>query len=88
LPEAQIDRFLFKTIVEYPKPEEESKILETIEKEKEINLEKVLSKNEILDLQNQADKVYVSNELKNLIVKIVEETRKPDPRLVYGASPR
>lgn len=88
LPEAQIDRFLFKVIVDYPKSEEEKKILEVIENEKNIDLERVLTKEEILKVQTDVEKVYLSDKLKDFIVKIIEETRKFDPRIVYWASPR
>lgn len=88
LPEAQLDRFLFKVLVNYPNREEEIKILDTLEKEENIKLEKILNDEKIVDFQKQVKNVYASEKMKEYIVKLVEKTREKDERVLYGASPR
>ncbi|MEM4181934.1 MAG: MoxR family ATPase [Candidatus Pacearchaeota archaeon] len=95
LPEAQVDRFLFKLIMKYPNSEEEEKILETNITTKNFNdydLKAVLSPEKIIDLQKKVKNVYCSPEVKRYIVDIVQLTREKNTEiskyLVYGASPR
>jgi MoxR-like ATPase len=83
LPEAQLDRFLFKVLVGYPEPEEEVKILDTIENEEKISLEKVVSKEKIIQLQEQITQVYVSEKIKDYIIRLVKKTREKDSRILY-----
>jgi len=95
LPEAQVDRFLFKLIMRYPKQDEEIKILAqnvTMNNFEDFKLNSILSPQKILQLQKRVKEVYSSNEIKDYIVKIVEETRSKDfdyaKYISYGASPR
>lgn len=91
LPEAQQDRFIMKIKVEYPTKEEERKILEisTSQLEMEdIQINKILKKEDIIELRKQVREIYVDDKLKNYIVDIVFETRKPSIYISYGASPR
>lgn len=95
LPEAQRDRFLFKVLVDYPTDSEEREIVyrmgvSTPEPERILNAE------DMIDLQNATDEVFVHNALVDYAVRIVMATRKPaeagQPGLAghieYGASPR
>ena len=95
LPEAQIDRFLFKVLIGYPKEDEEKKILRsnmTINKFESFNLESVLNAKKILNLQAQVKEVFTSEVVEEYIVNVVKETRNKAGEfgkyVSYGASPR
>jgi MoxR-like ATPase len=96
LPEAQVDRFLFKVIVHYPNPEEELGILSLMEKQSNLQPAGLVSLEEILQVQSIVGRVYVDHSLKNYIVSLIQATRHPEqfglPNLTnqisYGASPR
>ncbi len=94
LPEAQVDRFLFKLLVTYPNKEQEREILH-----KRIDLSEVravVSKKDIFASQELVKKVYVDDRIKNYIVDLVFATRDPKsynlkdlaPLIQYGVSPR
>jgi MoxR-like ATPase len=85
LPEAQVDRFLMKILVDYPTKEEEIKILEMREEGKAVKA--VTSAREIVRLSKEVEKVYVDPSIRNYITEIVTRTRK-SPDLLLGASPR
>ncbi len=95
LPEAQIDRFFLKLSITYPNIEEEKEILErvVIESLKEPNA--VASLEDILKIQEAVKYVYIDEEIKKYIVRIVHCTREPEKYnlnakdlIRYGASPR
>jgi len=95
LPEAQIDRFLFKVLIGYPKRDEEKKILcnnITMNEFDSYDLKPVLNAKRILNLQAQVKEVFTSEAIEEYIVKIVEETRNKigefGKYVSYGASPR
>ena len=95
LPEAQIDRFLFKLLMDYPTSEDEKAILKkniTINKFEDYDLKAILNPKKILDLQAQAKRVFTSEIIEEHIVKIVKETRNKTGEfgkyISYGASPR
>lgn len=99
LPEAQLDRFLLKVVVPYPKRDEELAILNyTLDGQTTAPLpsNKKVSLEEIKRLQQLAEKVKVDDAIKDYIINIVEATRNPksviDPALAkyvdYGVSPR
>jgi MoxR-like ATPase len=95
LPEAQVDRFMLKVLVGYPNTTEEFVIVERMTGLLE-RVQKVLTTEELLGLQKQADRVYVDPSLIEYAVKLVTATRKPDEvglqelraYIQYGASPR
>lgn len=91
LPEAQLDRFLFKITVDYPKPEEEVRILKTHHQRKAVNPETVitpvLSPEALVSFQNQVQEVVIDDSIFNYIVQIIDKTRN-HPHLYLGASPR
>jgi MoxR-like ATPase len=95
LPEAQVDRFLFKLIVPYPEEEDEERILESnisIKSFDDFNLKPVLNSDKIISLQKKVKGVYSSSEIKNYIVRLVNETRKKNNSIskyiLFGCSPR
>ncbi|MDO5581660.1 MAG: MoxR family ATPase [Planctomycetia bacterium] len=92
LPEAQIDRFMFKLLLDYPTEGEEAEILQMHGKSmdparKLENLLTITSPEEILELSNLINNVYVAPKLVDYINRIVRLTRR-FPRLSLGASPR
>ncbi|QED37307.1 MoxR family ATPase [Antarcticibacterium arcticum] len=91
LPEAQLDRFLFKIKVDYPTPEEEVRILQSHHQRKsslpEDNIQPVISPEKLLSLQHQIGEVLVEEKLLTYIAQLVIKTRN-HPHLYLGASPR
>lgn len=90
LPEAQLDRFIFKITVDYPKPEDEIQILELHDKGAFTRWQEfrpVLSVEELKTLRKQVGEVRVDRKIKSYIVDIVGTTRD-NAWLYLGASPR
>lgn len=96
LPEAQVDRFMFKLIVTYPSKKEEKEILERMSSGKTISVEPVLHPDEIHSLRDVLNRIYVDEKVKDYILDLVFATREPEkykldnlkPLISYGASPR
>ena len=88
LPEAQMDRFLFKLSIGYPTKEGEKEILNRFQGENPLKtLQAVATTIEIIEIQRQVEQVKVSEEIKDLIINIVSYTRN-NPSVDLGASPR
>ncbi|MDR0264410.1 MAG: MoxR family ATPase [Sphingobacterium sp.] len=91
LPEAQLDRFLFKINVDYPELEQELEILKEHHAQKALNKEDqvqaVVSAVEILEFQQLIKSIFVHEELLNYIAQVIIKTRT-NPSLTLGASPR
>lgn len=91
LPEAQLDRFLFKIKVEYPELEDEIRILQTHHDRKgvlpEQNIEAILDPIKIEELRAQIFEILIEEKLLSYIAEIVNKTRN-HPHLYLGASPR
>ncbi|RXA20123.1 MoxR family ATPase [Methanosarcina sp. MSH10X1] len=88
LPEAQLDRFLLKILVDYPSYEEEMEIINRYTKSEVPKISRGLDKTTLLDLQKLTRQVPISEELKQRVLSIVGMTRKDKERIEYGASPR
>ena len=96
LPEAQVDRFMFKVVVEYPSFEEERKILDAMAfTSPEIEVKPVIDVMEILRARKLVDRIHVDDTIRDYIVKIVFATRNPEAHgldirhfIQFGASPR
>ncbi len=90
LPEAQLDRFLLKTIVDYPTMSEEKQILKKSLIRDKTQLSKIFGKKEILDYRSEIENIEVSESIYDYICNIVFSTRdtKKYPEIAYGASPR
>jgi MoxR-like ATPase len=91
LPEAQLDRFLFKINVPYPNVEEELKILENEHKRENLKVldtvEPILTALKIAEYQDTIRKIIIENNLLKYIASIVNSTRN-NVNLFLGASPR
>lgn len=87
LPEAQLDRFLLKIFMEYPSFEDEIKIMDRYTGHSEPSAQRVVTKEEILALQQLCRDIPISDDLKKEAVKLVLSTRSWEG-VQYGASPR
>lgn len=98
LPEAQVDRFLYKVIITYPKPEEEQQILKkniTTKKFEDYDLMPILSPTEIIKAQELVKQIYCDEKIEKYIIRLIDATRNPDKYSIetgkyieYGSSPR
>lgn len=94
LPEAQVDRFMFKLLVGYPKKEDERQILNRSLDTNE--LKQVLNKQDLLTAQQLVKEIYLDEKVVDYILNIIFATRNPEQfnaqnlkRFIqYGASPR
>ena len=95
LPEAQVDRFMMKVLVDYPTDEEEFVIAQRVTGPR-IDVNPVASMEQLAALQRQCRQVYVDPSLVQYAVKLVSATRTPGeigmkdlaPMITFGASPR
>jgi len=87
LPKVMADRFIMRIEVDYPSMEEEGEMLRIKEREEKLAVNKILTINDILDMQEQAKKVEMPDDVVKYITTIVDATRK-DIHVVMGASPR
>ncbi|HQV60281.1 MAG: AAA family ATPase [Chitinophagaceae bacterium] len=96
LPEAQVDRFIMKVIVDYPKMHEEQVILRQSVQGNFPDIKQVVSVQEVLNARDLTKKIYMDEKIEQYILDIVFATRRPDeykleklkPLISYGASPR
>jgi MoxR-like ATPase len=96
LPEAQMDRFMFKINVTYPSKSEELEILNRMGQNSRPQIQSVITKADLLRAGERVDQIYVESKLKNYIVEVVMASRDPKSyglaRLIdliqVGASPR
>lgn len=97
LPEAQVDRFMFKVKIGYPDRNEERLIMQrSLTGETNLKLQHVVSPEDILRARKVVRKVYLDEKIENYILDIVFATRQPEasglaqlkPLITYGASPR
>ena len=95
LPEAQVDRFMFKMLMDYPTRDDEIEIMERFTEGKEHSVSKLLSSEQILEIQKFNQEIYADRKIKEYVAEIVDATRHPerydldiDGYIEYGASPR
>lgn len=96
LPEAQIDRFMLKTVIDYPKLEEEQLIVRANLKGQYEKVNPVISVEQILKAQKTVREVYMDEKIEKYILDIIFATRYPEqyklselkPLISFGASPR
>jgi len=95
LPEAQLDRFLIKVLVNYPSPAEELAVMERMVDDPDIPLKRVLDRERVKMLRDAAETVKAEEGIRRYIVSLVAASRVKDRRklpftryIEYGASPR
>jgi len=96
LPEAQVDRFIMKVIVDYPKMNEEQLILRQNIQGNYPDIKQVVSVQEVLRARELTKQIYMDEKIEQYILDIVFATRQPGnykleklkPLIAYGASPR
>jgi MoxR-like ATPase len=96
LPEAQVDRFMFKVVVTYPERTEEREVLDRMTGGAEPVARPVLSPDQVLALRQQVHEVYTDARIKEYVLDLIDATRRPErfglndlrSLIEYGASPR
>jgi MoxR-like ATPase len=96
LPEAQVDRFMLKVLVDYPRPAEERLILDRMTGASLPSVNPVVESEQILRAREMVKQVYVDDKIKNYVLSLVLATRNPGnnglgdlrPFIAFGASPR
>jgi MoxR-like ATPase len=96
LPEAQMDRFMFKINVGYPTKEDEFEILNRMSLNEQPQINPVITKEDLLRAYNHVDSIYVDDKIKSYIVELIMATREPNSYglghianlLSVGGSPR
>ena len=96
LPEAQVDRFMLKVIVDYPSKDEEISIMKRMESFHQPSIAKVLTPEKILELRQLVSQVFVDDKLYDYVANLVFATRSPElfglkdmkHLIEYGGSPR
>lgn len=96
LPEAQVDRFMLKVVIDYPKLQEEQQIMHNNLKGTQPQVNQVISLDQILHAQQVAYEVYMDEKIEKYILDIIFATRYPEkyqlaelsPLIQFGASPR
>ena len=96
LPEAQVDRFMLKVVIDYPKKEEERLIIRQNLGIDPYQVKPVVTPEDIIKARNIVKEVYMDEKIEKYIVDIIFATRRPDeygldkfiPMIAYGASPR
>jgi len=96
LPEAQTDRFMLKTIIDYPKKEEEKLILRANLGNQNVKVKAVVSTKKIIDARKVINEIYMDQKIENYILDIIFSTRNPvdynvkelNSLINFGASPR
>ena len=96
LPEAQVDRFMLKVVIDYPKIDEEQYIMRGNLAGERPEVKAVVTTDQILHAQKAASEVYMDEKIEKYILDIIFATRYPEkyqlaelsPLILFGASPR
>ncbi len=96
LPEAQMDRFMFKINVTYPTKSDELEIIQRMGVNTKIEIKSVTTREQLMSVTETVDQIYVDQKIKNYIVDIVMATREPkryglgrfEKLILVGGSPR
>ncbi len=96
LPEAQVDRFMLKTIIDYPKMEDEQQIVRANLAQHMPTIKPVITTKQILSAQQTVGEVYMDEKIEKYILDLIFATRYPEryklekikPLISFGASPR
>ncbi len=96
LPEAQVDRFMLKIVVDYPSKAEERKVVDSVLDDIRREVQPVLDPSQLLQMKQTTASIYMDDKVKDYALDVVAATRRPDefkmkelkPLIEYGASPR
>ena len=96
LPEAQVDRFMFKVHVDYPSREEEREVMRRMVSERLSPIDSVVHPEQILEVRERLSEIYLDERIEDYILDLVLATRDPEAAgiadvkewIEYGASPR
>jgi len=96
LPEAQVDRFMLKTVIDYPSPDEEQQIMRAHLNKSWEKVNPVISLQQILSARKSVQEVYMDEKIEKYILDIIFATRYPEKfglgelknLIAFGASPR
>ncbi len=87
LPEAQLDRFMYRLILDYPKPEEEVEILRRKDMGERLSVRVLANPEIIIAMQKTVENVFIDDDVKEYIKDLIVRTRN-DAQIVLGGSPR
>ena len=97
LPEAQVDRFMFKLLIDYPDVDSEKLLMrQNTQARENINIKPVVTPDKIIDAQDVINEIYVDEKVEDYVLKLIFATRNPikydlkdmDGIIDFGASPR
>ena len=96
LPEAQVDRFMLKIIVDYPTKAEERKVVDSVLDEIRREVQPVMEPEQLVEIKKTVSMIYMDDKVKDYVLDVVTATRRPEefrlkelkPLIEYGASPR
>jgi MoxR-like ATPase len=96
LPEAQVDRFMFKLVVTYPERHDEREVLDRMTAAETPSARQVLAPEQVIGARRLVEEVYVDGRIKEYVLDLIQATRHPSaaglsdlaPLIEYGASPR
>ena len=95
LPEAQIDRFALKILIDYPTKDQEIEIIEKNTSNLQIKINPIVKLKQILEMQEFNEKIYADNIILKYVASLIDATRNPkkyeldlENIIEYGASPR
>ena len=97
LPEAQVDRFMFKLLIDYPDVDSEKLLMrQNTQTRENINIIPVVTPDKIIDAQDVINEIYVDEKVEDYVLKLIFATRNPikydlkdmDGIIDFGASPR
>jgi MoxR-like ATPase len=96
LPEAQVDRFMLKIRVGYPKPEEERKVVDRALDQVQVEVKPVATPADLYSMREVVELIYLDDKVKEYALAVVQATRDPEkfglkdlkPLISFGASPR
>jgi MoxR-like ATPase len=96
LPEAQVDRFMLKVVVNYPSKAEERKVVDAVLDDIRREIQPVLEPSHLLEIKQTVATIYMDDKVKDYVLDVVAATRRPEefrlkelkPLIQCGASPR
>lgn len=95
LPEAQVDRFMFKLLIDYPTKDNEIEVIERFTQDMQPHISKILTSEQIIEIQDFNPQIYADREINDYVARIVDATRHPkaddvdaEGHIEYGASLR